>query len=126
MWLGQWSRVSTPAGQVVVARLVVPVEMGREGGKGSVVAAGSGRTVTTGWTWEGGQSRNRQRRPRRRLVAVAAVLRLCMRSLAAPEEAAEVAVSLGTLLAALKAAAVLRMCMRSRAAPEAAAEVAAS
>ena len=34
---------------------------------------GSGRTVTTGWTWEGGQSRHRQRRPRRRLVAVAAV-----------------------------------------------------
>ena len=39
IWLGQWSRVSTPAGQVVVARLVVPVAVGREGSKRSVVAA---------------------------------------------------------------------------------------
>ena len=69
----QWSGVPTHAGHMVEARLVVPVAMGRGGSKRSVVAAGSGRTVTTGWTWEGGQSRHRQRRPRRRLVAVAAV-----------------------------------------------------
>ena len=71
MLLGQWSRVSTLAGQVVVARLVVPVTVGREGSKRSVVAAGSGRTRTTGWTLEGDPPRHRQRGPGQRLVAVA-------------------------------------------------------
>ena len=35
-------RPLAPVGQVVVARLVVPVAVGREGSKISVVAAGSG------------------------------------------------------------------------------------
>ena len=48
---------------VVVARLVVPVAVGRGGSKSSVVAAGSGRTTTAGWTLEEGQLRHRQRRP---------------------------------------------------------------
>ena len=69
-----------PVGQVVVARLVVPVAVGREGSKRSVVAAGSGRTTTAGWTLEEGQPRHRQRRPgqwgvmvvQRRLVVAAA------------------------------------------------------
>ena len=71
MWLGQWSRVLTPAERVVVARLVMPVALGRESSKRSVVAAGSGRTMTTGWIFEGGQPRHRQRGPGRRLMAVA-------------------------------------------------------
>ena len=48
MWPGQWNRVLAPVGQVVVARLVVVVAVGRDGSKGSVVAAGSGRMMTTG------------------------------------------------------------------------------
>ena len=80
VWLGQWNRVLAPVGQVVVARLVVPVAVGREGSKRSVVAAGSGRTTTAGWTLEEGQPRHRQRRPgqwwvmvvQRRLVVAAA------------------------------------------------------
>ena len=59
----QWSGVPTHAGHMVEARLVVPVAMGRGGSKRSVVAAGSGRTVTTGWTWEGGPPRHRQQKP---------------------------------------------------------------
>ena len=38
----------TPVGQAKVARLVAAVVVGREGSKRSVVAAGFGRTVTTG------------------------------------------------------------------------------
>ena len=38
-----WSRVLAPAGQVVVARLVVPVPVGREGSERSVVAAAGER-----------------------------------------------------------------------------------
>ena len=53
------------------AQLVVPVAMGREGSERSVAAAGSGRTITMGWTLEEGQPRHRQRGPGRRLVAVA-------------------------------------------------------
>ena len=70
----QWSGVPTHAGHMVEARLVVPVAMGRGGSKRSVVAAGSGRTVTTGWTSEGDPPRHRQRRPGKRLVAVAAAV----------------------------------------------------
>ena len=42
--------------------MVVAVAVGREGSKRSVVAAGSGRTVTTGWTLEGDSPRHRERR----------------------------------------------------------------
>ena len=45
--------------------------MGREGSERSVEAAGSGGQTTTGWMLEEGQPRHRQRRPGRRLVAVA-------------------------------------------------------
>ena len=72
--MGQWGRVLAPVGQVVVARLVVPVAVGREGSKRSVVAAGSGRTTTAGWTLEEGQPRHRERRLGQRLVAVAAAV----------------------------------------------------
>ena len=48
--------------------------MGREGSKRSVVAAGSGRTTTAGWTLEEGQPRHRERRLGQRLVAVAAAV----------------------------------------------------
>ena len=71
VWLGQWSRILAPVGQALVARLVAAVVVGREGSKRSVVAAGSGRTVTTRWTLEGEQPRGRERGPRQRLVAVA-------------------------------------------------------
>ena len=57
-----------------VGRRVVPVAVGREGSERFVEAAGSGRQTTTGWTVEEGQPRHRQRRPGRRLVAVAAAL----------------------------------------------------
>ena len=59
---------------MVGARLVVPVAVGREGSERFVEAAGSGRQTTTGWTLEEGQPRHRQRRPGRRLVAVAAAV----------------------------------------------------
>ena len=54
---------------------MVPVAVGREGNKRSVVAADSGRTMTTGWALEGGPPRRRRRRgPEQRLVAVAAAV----------------------------------------------------
>ena len=53
---------------------MVPVAVGREGSERFVEAAGSGRQTTTGWTLEEGQPRHQQRRPGRRLVAVAAAL----------------------------------------------------
>ena len=74
MWLGQWSRILAPVGQAVVARLVVPVAVGRGGSERSVAAAGSGRTITMGWTLEEGQPRHRERRLGQRLVAVAAAV----------------------------------------------------
>ena len=90
----QWSGVSTHAGHMVEARLVVPVAVDREGSERSVEAAGSGRTMTTGWTLEGrsveaagsggqtttgwtleeGKPRHRRRGPEQRLVAVAAAV----------------------------------------------------
>ena len=42
--------------------LTVAVAVGREGSKRSVVAAGSGRMMTTGWTLEGDSPRHRERR----------------------------------------------------------------
>ena len=59
---------------------MVPVAVDREGSERSVEAAGSGRTITTGWTLEEGKPRHRQRRPgqwgvmvvQRRLVVAAA------------------------------------------------------
>ena len=60
---------------MVVARLVaVAVAVGRKGSKRSVVAAGSGRTMTTEWTVEGDPPRHRERGPGQRLVAVAAAV----------------------------------------------------
>ena len=56
--MGQWGRVLAPVGQVVVARLVVPVAVGREGSKRSVVAAARvmvvqrRRWIRKGATWE--------------------------------------------------------------------------
>ena len=44
------------------ARLVVPVAVDREGSRRSVVAAGSGRTMTAGWAFEGDSPRHRERR----------------------------------------------------------------
>ena len=47
---------------MVVARLVVPVAVGREGSKRSAVAADPGRTMTMEWTLEGDSPRHRERR----------------------------------------------------------------
>ena len=53
---------------------MVPVAVGRGGSKSSVVAAGSGRTMTTGWALEGDPPRHRQRGPQQWLMAVAAAV----------------------------------------------------
>ena len=53
---------------------MVPVAVGREVSKRSVVAAGSGRTITRGWTSKGDPPRHRRRGPEQRLVAVAAAV----------------------------------------------------
>ena len=42
--------------------MVVPLTVGREGSKRPVVAAGSGRTMTTGWALEGDSPRHWERR----------------------------------------------------------------
>ena len=75
----QWSGVPTHAGHMVEARLVVPVAMGRGGSKRSVVAAGSGRTVTTGWTWEGGPPRHRQQKPGNKISTPAGQMVVALR-----------------------------------------------
>ena len=53
---------------------MVPVAVGREGSERSVEAAGSGRTMTTGWASEGDPPRHRQRGPKQLLMAVAAAV----------------------------------------------------
>ena len=50
---------------------MVTVAVGRGGSKRSVVAAGSGRTMTAGWTLEGDPPRHREQGLGQRLVAVA-------------------------------------------------------
>ena len=71
--------VSTHVGQMVGARLVVPVAVGREGNKRSVVAADSGRTMTTGWALEGGPPRHRQQKPRNKISTPAGQMVVALR-----------------------------------------------
>ena len=79
MWLRRWSRVLAPVGQVVVARLVVPVAVGREGNKRSVVEADSGGTMTTGWALEGGPPRHRQQKPGNKISTPAGQMVVALR-----------------------------------------------
>ena len=58
---------------------MVPVAVGREGNKRSVVAADSGRTMTTGWALEGGPPRHRQQKPGNKISTPAGQMVVALR-----------------------------------------------
>ena len=58
---------------------MLPLAVGREGSKRSVVAAGPDGTMTTGWALEGGPPRHRQQKPGNKISTPAGQMVVALR-----------------------------------------------